>query len=152
MNLKKVLNFTNLKIKLISLLYGLVCHVAFAISGLCMFWVLYNGLTVSLGFARHPLSIFINIGAITLWPFVISRNKLNEQVLNHETIHIKQQQELLIIGFYILYVYYWIKGLMYYRDTEMAYYSIPFEMEAYDHDENLEYLNKRKFMAWWKYR
>ena len=98
------------------------------------------------------LSIFINIGAITLWPFVISRNKLNKQVLNHETIHIKQQQELLIIGFYILYVYYWIKGLMYYRDTQMAYYSIPFEMEAYDNDENLEYLDKRKFMAWWKYR
>ena len=41
---------------------------------------------------------------------------------------------------------------MYYRDTQMAYYSIPFEMEAYDNDENLEYLDKRKFMAWWKYR
>ena len=27
-----------------------------------------------------------------------------------------------------------------------------FEMEAYDNDENLEYLDKRKFMAWWKYR
>ena len=98
------------------------------------------------------LSIFINIGAITLWPFVISRNKLNKQVLNHETIHIKQQQELLIIGFYILYVYYWIKGLMFYGSAQMAYYSIPFEMEAYDNDEDLEYLSKRKLMAWWKYR
>ena len=98
------------------------------------------------------LSVFINIGAITLWPFVISRNKLNKQVLNHETIHIKQQQELLMIGFYILYIYYWIKGLIAYGNTQMAYYSIPFEMEAYDNDENLEYLDKRKFMAWWKYR
>tara|TARA_B100001564_G_C20348016_1_gene537603 strand:- start:42 stop:383 length:342 start_codon:yes stop_codon:yes gene_type:complete len=98
------------------------------------------------------LSIFINIGAITLWPFVISRNKLNKQVLNHETIHIKQQQELLIIGFYILYVYYWVKGLMYYRDAQQAYYSIPFEMEAYINEENLEYLQKRRFMAWRDYK
>ena len=98
------------------------------------------------------LSIFINIGAITLWPFIISRNKLNKQVLNHEMIHIKQQQELFIIGFYILYVYYWIKGLMYYHDAQQAYYSIPFEMEAYINEENLEYLQKRRFMAWRDYK
>lgn len=98
------------------------------------------------------LSIFINIGAITLWPFIISRNKLNEQVLNHEMIHIKQQQELLVVGFYILYVYYWLKGLWLFRDSQAAYYSIPFEMEAYGNDENQEYLKERKAYAWKNYK
>ncbi len=98
------------------------------------------------------LSVFISIGAITLWPFVISRNKLNEQVLNHEKIHIKQQQELLIVGFYLLYVLYWIRGLWLYKDSQLAYYSIPFEVEAYEHDEDMEYLKSRKWFAWWNYR
>ena len=98
------------------------------------------------------LSVFISIGAITLWPFVISRNKLNSQLLNHETIHIKQQQELLIIGFYLLYVLYWLKGLWVYKDFKIAYYSIPFEEEAYEHEDDMEYLKTRKKFAWWKYR
>ena len=72
MNPKKVLIFTNLKMKLISLMYGLICHVSFAISGLCMFWVLYNGLTVSLGFVRHPLSIFVNILLLLQFPILHS--------------------------------------------------------------------------------
>ena len=94
------------------------------------------------------LSIFINIGAITLWPFVISKNKLSSQMLNHESIHIKQQQELLVVGFYLLYVFYWLKGLWLYRDAEIAYYSIPFEIEAYENDENEQYLQNRKPWAW----
>ena len=98
------------------------------------------------------LSVFISIGAITLWPFVISRNKLNPQLLNHESIHIKQQQELLIVGFYILYVLYWLKGLWQYRDTRIAYYSIPFEQEAYECEDDFEYLKNRKKFAWWEYR
>ena len=98
------------------------------------------------------LSIFINIGALTLWPFVISRNKLNSQMLNHESIHIKQQQELLVVGFYLLYVFYWLKGLCLYRSAEIAYYSIPFEIEAYENDENEQYLQNRKPWAWWNCR
>ena len=98
------------------------------------------------------LSIFINISAITLWPFVISRYRINEQTIRHETIHIKQQQELFLIGFYLLYAYYWLKGMWMYRDSYVAYHSIPLEQEAYDKEDDLEYLSNRKFYAWRKYR
>ena len=98
------------------------------------------------------LSIFINISAITIWPFVISRQKFNPVVLNHEKIHIRQQQELLLVGFYLLYVYYWLKGLLIFKDTKLAYTVIPFEQEAYAHDEDMEYLNNRKWFSWWNYR
>lgn len=98
------------------------------------------------------LSVFINIGAITLWPFVIARNKLNPTLLNHESIHIRQQQELLVVGFYFLYVYYWLKGMLAYKDSYIAYHSIPFEQEAYEWEHDMDYLKSRKRFAWWKYR
>ena len=98
------------------------------------------------------LSVFITIGAITLWPFVISRTSFNKRVLDHEKIHIRQQQELLLIGFYILYVYYWLKGFWAYGDSQIAYHSIPFEQEAYAHDHDENYLNNRPFWAWRNYR
>ena len=99
------------------------------------------------------LSVFISIGAITLWPFVIARNKLNPKTLRHETIHIRQQQELLLVGFYLMYTYYWLKGLWTSRgDSQVAYYTIPFEQEAYDNEHDEEYLNTRKRFAWWRYR
>mgnify|MGYP001993126899 CR=1 FL=1 len=40
----------NLKIKLIAIIYGVICHSTFFLAGLCMLWVLYNGFTVSFGF------------------------------------------------------------------------------------------------------
>jgi len=109
-------------------------------------------ITIENSIIPRLLSVFITINAITLWPFVISRTKLNEQVLHHEKIHIKQQQELLIVGFYLLYVLYWLRGLWMYHDSYIAYHSIPFEQEAYDNEHNMEYLNERKWFAWRKYR
>ena len=72
MNIRKILDFSNLKTKIISILYGIVCHVTFVISGLCMFWVLYNGFTVSLGSVSYPLSIIINILLLLQFPILHS--------------------------------------------------------------------------------
>ena len=76
------------------------------------------------------LSIIIDIFAITLWPFIISREEMSEDVLNHETIHIAQQKELLVLFFYILYGWDYLVGLIKYKDKEQAYYRIRFEQEA----------------------
>ena len=100
------------------------------------------------------LSIFISIGAITLWPFIIFRNsreEVGETLINHEMIHIKQQEELWVVGFYILYVYYWLKNLPKYRDSSKAYYNIPFEVEAYLNQEDKKYLSTRSKHSWKKY-
>ncbi len=99
------------------------------------------------------LSIFINVWAITLWPFIICKGKMDKVTLNHEKIHIKQQAELLVIGFYILYGYYWLKAKLWHRmSSHDAYMAIPFEREAYACDEDEEYLSNRMRFAWWDYR
>ncbi len=68
----KIPAFSNFKIKIISLLYGIFCHLSFAISGSCMFWVLYNGFTVSLGSVKQPLSIIINFFLLLQFPILHS--------------------------------------------------------------------------------
>lgn len=98
------------------------------------------------------LSWFINIRAITIYPFIIFRGKTDEQTINHERIHIVQQRELLVLPFYLLYVWYWLINLLVYKETSrIAYYNIPFEQEAYTNDGNLGYLVKRKSFSWRNY-
>ena len=97
------------------------------------------------------LSFFIDIYAITLYPFIIIKDKGNETTINHEKIHIEQQKELFIIGFYVLYVYYWLKGKVKGLSNDAAYMNIPFEQEAYRKMYDDEYLEKRKRHAWRQY-
>lgn len=92
----------------------------------------------------------IEIGAIILGPFVFARGELSEQTKNHESIHWQQYIETGIIGFWIIYLACWLANLIRYRDGQVAYYMIPFEKEAYDNDENLDYLEIRKRYSWLK--
>ena len=97
------------------------------------------------------LSIFINISAITLFPFIISRDEMDDITIRHEIIHIEQQRELLVIFFYILYVWYWLKGKVQGMTNDEAYMNIPFEQEAYRKMYDLDYPIKREKYAWRKY-
>lgn len=93
------------------------------------------------------------IVAMAIFPFILLRDaslKENQVTINHERIHFKQQLELLVIPFYLLYfgfyIYLRLRGLKHFE----AYYKIPFEEEAYQYESNLEYLNNRKSYAWLK--
>lgn len=97
------------------------------------------------------MSVFIPVGAITLWPFIIVSPTYNNDItINHEKIHLEQQKELLVVFFYILYVFYWVKGLITYKHKYEAYMHIPFEQEAYNNQNNKEYLLERKRYNWFK--
>jgi len=98
------------------------------------------------------MSIVIDVYAITIFPFIVSKEPMDEQTLNHETIHIRQQLELLIIGFYLLYAAYYLIGLAKYKDKQRAYFMIPFEQEAYTNDQNLDYLKTRKSYSWRRFK
>jgi len=97
----------------------------------------------------------MKINGITIFPFIILRRKdlkHNKILINHEKIHIRQQLELLIIFFYIWYVaeyYYWYIKL---KNKHLAYRNISFEREAYAMEEDLNYLETRKFWSFWKYK
>ena len=93
----------------------------------------------------------IEINAITLGPIVISRSDISDTTRNHETIHWQQYIELGILLFPILYLVYWIAGLIKYRSVKIAYYQIPFEQEAYRNQENSYYVLSRKRWCWIRY-
>tara|TARA_R110000796_G_scaffold214939_1_gene330968 strand:+ start:740 stop:1111 length:372 start_codon:yes stop_codon:yes gene_type:complete len=105
------------------------------------------------------VGIFMKIGGISLFPFVVLREKYNGQlkywrdrkkkIINHESIHIAQQGELLVIPFYIIYILEWFVKLFFYG--KKAYYNISFEREAYANEYNYNYLENRKSYAWLKY-
>ncbi|MFS4431122.1 hypothetical protein [Chryseobacterium sp. GVT01B] len=96
----------------------------------------------------------LKINGIALFPFIFIRkpeDKENNVLINHEKIHLRQQLEMLIIFFYIFYVieyYYWVFKL---KNGYLAYRRISFEREAYANENNLNYLQKRKFWNFRKY-
>ena len=94
----------------------------------------------------------IDIGAITIGPLVFSRGEMSEVTKNHEAIHWQQYIETGILGFIVLYYSYYLWNYVKYRDGKTAYYMIPFEREAYDHDKDLKYLDSRKRYSWFKKR
>lgn len=104
------------------------------------------------------ISPFMRIAGITLFPFIFLRKKYKnveswmegkkENLIQHETIHIKQQIEMLIIPFYIWYVLEWLIKFIKYRDAKKAYKSISFEKEANIYENRKNYLEFRKPYNW----
>jgi len=91
---------------------------------------------------------------ITLWPFVIIKQeglRSDTTFINHERIHLRQQIELGILPFYILYALEFIIRLCMYGDRFKAYRNISFEREAYANEEQLDYLNGRAFWSFIKF-
>lgn len=90
----------------------------------------------------------IEIWAISFGLWVWCRGELSDETKRHETIHFKQQLELLFIFQWVLYVAFWLVGVIRYRDGKKAYRENPFEREAYKHDGDVDYISSRKPFAW----
>lgn len=91
---------------------------------------------------------------MTLFPFVFlkfDRLKADWVLINHEKIHLRQQLELLVIPFYVLYVLEFLIKLIVYKRWYLAYKNISFEREAYKHESQIEYLLNRPFWSFLKY-
>ena len=116
--------------------------------------------------------------AITVWPFVFARKSakwLKDYVKNHESIHLRQQFEVMAASavilaalclsciswwwmFLALAVYYLWCGIEYvvrlflYGNHKEAYRNIAAEQEAYLHEDDFNYLAKdRRMFAWVRY-
>ena len=84
------------------------------------------------------------IRGLAFWPFIFiaSNTIVDDELINHERIHLRQQIEMLIIPFYIWYlIELYTKGYM----------NISFEKEAYANEHNLNYLKKRRLFRFTKY-
>jgi len=95
-----------------------------------------------------------NYVGLSLWPFIILKNtslKEDSVLINHERIHLRQQLELFIVPFYILYILEWLIRSILYFDTYKAYQNISFEREAYQNEDDLDYVNNRTVFSFIKY-
>ncbi len=95
-----------------------------------------------------------NYVGLSLWPFIILKNddlKDDIVLINHEKIHLKQQQELLIVFFYVFYISEWLLRTLFYLDSYKAYQNISFEREAYANEKNLDYPDNRKAFGFLRY-
>ena len=87
---------------------------------------------------------------MALYPFILFRSSTyatDQVMMNHELIHHRQQLELLILPFYILYLLHYLLNRFRYADHQTAYRNIVFEREAYAHDADAGYLKKRPWFA-----
>lgn len=71
----------------------------------------------------------------------------DQRIRNHESIHWMQQKEMLYVPFYLWYVIEFIFRFLF-IDGLGAYRNLLFEQEAFDNDDNLDYLKTRKKYAW----
>ena len=105
---------------------------------------------------RFPVVIvrFLPASGMALFPFILLKHpslKTDVTIINHEKIHLRQQLELLVFPFYVLYLLNYLIKLLKYKNHLQAYMNIVFEKEAYQMDHDLDYLAKRKFWNWLKY-
>lgn len=68
--------------------------------------------------------------------------------INHESIHWAQEKELLIVGFYLLYVLEFFFRLITKWCWHEAYRSISFERECYENEADMNYTRNRKRFQW----
>ncbi|WP_439152186.1 hypothetical protein [Winogradskyella sp.] len=83
---------------------------------------------------------------ITIFPFMFLKFKElkgHTVLINHEKIHLKQQLELLIIPFFMVYTLEFFIRLIKYRNWNLAYRNISFEREAFRNEKDLNYLQSR---------
>lgn len=96
-----------------------------------------------------------SVGAVALFPFIIVRDQTildNKFYINHESIHIRQYIDTLIIGLFVIALIEYMYAIFFLNKSKLhAYYYMSHEQEAHQNDHNLEYLNTRPLFASFKY-
>ena len=105
----------------------------------------------------YPLTV--GTKCITLGYFIVGKKGLfydkqgrETTLLRHEKIHIAQQRELTLIVFGAMYLWYYLYYSIKLRDSNNGYKQIPFEREAYKHQDEQWYLLKRNKNDWKNYK
>lgn len=114
-----------------------------------------------------PLSDQVEVVQMKYFPFqgysamswcgkIITRKDTSDRIINHERIHLeqalqlaKQEKSSSWLTYYWQYLKYWIKGNPLIAPASSAYYTIPFEMEAYGNEHDFNY--KVTENSWKKY-
>lgn len=91
---------------------------------------------------------------LAVFPFIFVKyalDKENKVFVNHERIHLRQQLELLVIPFFVLYFLEFLVRFIQYKNWDLAYRNVSFEREAYSKEKDLSYLKQRSFWSFLKF-
>jgi hypothetical protein len=97
--------------------------------------------------------IFNYYTGLSFFVFVwISRlDKDQVRLIRHETIHFWQQVEMLFVFHWLFYAAFYLIARAKGHCHWIAYRYNPFEIEAFSHEPDEQYLRKRKPFAWLSY-
>lgn len=109
--------------------------------------LLFSPLTEQIEILKMKHFPFKGYSAMSWCGKIITRkDNVSDKVINHERIHLEQALELAKLeksntwlSYYWQYLKYWIKGNPVIAPAMSAYYTIPFEMEAYGNEDNFDY-------------
>ena len=115
-----------------------------------------------------PLSDQVEVVQMKYFPFqgysamswcgkiITRKDNISDRIINHERLHLeqalqlaKQEKSSSWLTYYWQYFKYWIKGNPLIAPASSAYYTIPFEMEAYGNEHDFNY--KVTENSWKKY-
>jgi hypothetical protein len=82
-------------------------------------------------------NVLLGVSGIVLYPFIFVNDKNNKVLINHERIHEAQIRDHGVFGFYWKYITDWIRAGFKYR-------KIPFEIEAFKFQDDMNYLKRRE--------
>ncbi|MFD2146667.1 hypothetical protein [Mucilaginibacter antarcticus] len=100
----------------------------------------------------YPIIIipYLNVDGMAIYPFILLKkadHRRDAVLIRHETIHLKQQQEMLVLPFYMVYLIIYLFNLFRFKNHDRAYKAIIFEREAYSNDREPGYVTNRPFWA-----
>jgi len=92
------------------------------------------------------------VNAINIWFLVFGKAEISDSTRRHEKTHYIQQWEMLFVGQWLAYAYYYFKGWILTKDRKQAYRDNPFEREARAFGAEEEKFETRRFWNWRFYR
>ena len=109
--------------------------------------LLFSPLTDQIELVEMKYFPFKGYSAMSWCGKIITRKPLvSQRVFNHERLHLEQALKLVEndkqktwLKYYWQYLKYWIKGNPIMAPASSAYYTIPFEMEAYGNEDDYNY-------------
>lgn len=109
--------------------------------------LLFSPLTDQVELVQMKYFPFKGYSAMSWCGKIITRKPLvSQRIFNHERLHLEQALKLVEndkqktwLKYYWQYLKYWIKGNPIMAPASSAYYTIPFEMEAYGNEDDYSY-------------
>lgn len=89
----------------------------------------------------HWIPKRLKVLGITLYPFILvatTKEQTHPVLLRHEWVHVQQVRRVGWIWFYLTYLMEHLNGWLVWRDWDVAYRNISYEVEAYEKEESTE--------------